>query len=232
MRKQTAGYTLTEMSVVLVIVGLIISGVLKGQTLIDEAKIRATIAEVSVHKVSIASFYAKYDAYPGDFSTASTYWSAVSNGDGNGAIEFYNTSVYEGFRAWQHLMAARMTNGEYAGTATTSAPTIGTDIPPSKLNGGGFLLDNAVFGLTGSNVLILGKPAATAATPTVVSALLTPRQAMDIDAKMDDGAPLAGSVRGDDNGNTGSGSGCYTGSVYDIATTTIACVLGVKLSDL
>ncbi len=240
MKKQQAAFSLVEMSLVILIISLLLAAVTKGRSLIEEAKMQAIVAEVSQNKVAINSFYAKYNKYPGDFDEAITYWGAGTNanGDNNGHIEFINaSSVYEGYRAWQHLYYAEMVNSPYAGTQTTSAAVIDTDVPKSK-SGGGFLLDYNQYGLTNKNVMVLGTPIATTASPILASGILKPSQAMSVDVKSDDGIPTTGSVRGaDGNGsvaetcvddlNTASSSD----DIYKISASSKDCIMIFKVAD-
>ena len=238
-------FSLTELAVVIVIIALILSAVMKGQNLITESKLQAIVSEVSKHKVSITSFYNKYDQYPGDFSEAVDNWGATTaDGDNNGYVEFKNTAgtpVYEGFRAWQHLNYAGMTDSPYLGTATTSAAVTVTDVPASRI-GGGFLLDysssataydhitSGAYGFLAKNVMILGVPAATSASPLLAGGTMTPSQAMDIDGKMDDGAPTTGSVRGAD-GNASTAGNCQASLVYKLTLTGKDCILIFKANE-
>ncbi len=97
------GFTLIELSIVLVIIGLIVGGVLVGQDLIRSAAIRATISQVEQFNTAVNTFHGKYNAIPGDMnaSTAQSYGFAAvdfegtargfnglaGTGDGNGIIE-------------------------------------------------------------------------------------------------------------------------------------------------
>ncbi len=236
MNNKENGFSLVEMSVVLVIVALILGAAMQGRNMMEGAKIRAIVSETSKYKVSINSFYSKYDQFPGDFSKAADYWGATTqNGDGDGQIEFVNTTIpvaYEGFRAWQHLAFAGMITIPLAGTATTAAAAIiDTDVPAS-IAGGGYFLEYGVFSLSGVNSMVLGAPAITAAAPILVGGTLTPTQAMDFDSKIDDGAPSAGTVRGrDGNGSVTveAPNPCVTvGAAYAITLTGKDCTIGMQ----
>ncbi len=103
MQAAKAGFTLIEMSIVLVIIGLIVGGVLVGQDLIRASYIRATITQVEQFNTGVNTFYGKYGALPGDMnaSVATAYGFAtldsggngrgyVAGGDGNGLIDGMN----------------------------------------------------------------------------------------------------------------------------------------------
>lgn len=243
--KKNNGFSLTELAVVVVIIAFILSAVLKGQNLINAAKIEAIVAEVSKNKVSITSFYNKYGKYPGDFNEAVANWGATTkDGDDDGKIEFINTlgtPTYEGYLAWQHLTYAQMTSDPYVGTATTGAAVPVTDIPASRI-GGGFFLDysssatnydhvtSGAYGFLAKNVMILGTPVATSASPVLVNGVMTPNQAMELDVKMDDGVPTTGRVRGAD-GSASTAGNCQATNIYVITKTGKDCIMIFKLAN-
>src|SRR4051794_36706162 len=69
MRAQ-AGFTLVELAIVMIIIGLLIAGVLKGQQLITNAQIAATFAKIKVFDAATTSFKDMYAAEPGDMTAA------------------------------------------------------------------------------------------------------------------------------------------------------------------
>src|SRR5476649_1014388 len=88
------GFTLVELSIVLVIIGLIIGGVLVGRTLIEAAAVRAQIAQIEQFKTAVNTFRTKYNALPGDMLNATATAVGMTSrsgqpgdGDGNGIIE-------------------------------------------------------------------------------------------------------------------------------------------------
>src|SRR5690348_16911781 len=95
MRKEEAkmgtnskGFTLIEIAIVLVIIGLLLGGVLKGQELITGARVRNLISQQDGIKAAFFGFQDRFRALPGDYAAASTNINGVTiNGDGNGRIE-------------------------------------------------------------------------------------------------------------------------------------------------
>src|SRR5579883_2923623 len=95
--KREGGFTLIELSIVLVIIGLIVGGVLVGQDLIRAAQVRATISQIEKYNTAVNTFYGKYNALPGDipaaqvaklgFTVTATRAGTQGRGDGNGLIE-------------------------------------------------------------------------------------------------------------------------------------------------
>ncbi|MCX8146104.1 MAG: prepilin-type N-terminal cleavage/methylation domain-containing protein [Azovibrio sp.] len=187
-RKQS-GFTLVEIAIVLVIIGLLLGGVLKGQELITQAKIKNVINDLNGVSAAIYAYQDRYRALPGDekSSIVSARWSGINGGDGNGIIcGTYNGSAAvasgsgqtcasgsgnESTLLWQHLRSAGLVTG-----AGTSA-----DIP-----------QNAVGGFTGIQAGAFGMPGHVICTNN-----LPAKVASSIDAQMDDGAPATGTIRGE-----------------------------------
>ncbi|PIR39391.1 MAG: hypothetical protein COV35_02425 [Alphaproteobacteria bacterium CG11_big_fil_rev_8_21_14_0_20_39_49] len=84
--KSEKGFTLIELSIVIVIIGLIVAGVIGGQALVEQAKIRSQISEFQKYSVAYNTFKIEYNAILGDFNRASQYWTGAFDGDGNEAI--------------------------------------------------------------------------------------------------------------------------------------------------
>src|SRR5204863_4357898 len=88
MTKRMQGFTLIEIAIVLVIIGLLLGGVLKGQELITGARVRNLISQQDGVKAAYFGFLDRFRALPGDYALASTNINSVTvNGDGNGKID-------------------------------------------------------------------------------------------------------------------------------------------------
>lgn len=139
MRTSSAGFTLVELSIVLVILGLLVGGVLAGQSLIHAAELRAILTTYDKFKTANNAFRDKYFFPPGDLPNATSYWGAANadpstcintsslgstatcNGNGDGRINYPNYTITsgsnEGYRYWQHLANAGLIAGNYSGIA-------------------------------------------------------------------------------------------------------------------
>ena len=86
----SGGFTLVEMSIVLVIIGLIVGGVLVGQDLIKAAYVRAQITQIENYNTAINTFYDRFQGLPGDLNATATQsfgFDPNLNGDGDGLID-------------------------------------------------------------------------------------------------------------------------------------------------
>jgi len=121
--KQT-GFTLIEIAIVLVIIGLLLGGVLKGQELINTARVRALNNNVDGITAAWFSFQDRYRAFPGDYTQASVNLpGAPTDGDGNGLVGDAAgvDSPSERAMVWMHLQAAGYITGGYDNAAATVA---------------------------------------------------------------------------------------------------------------
>jgi prepilin-type N-terminal cleavage/methylation domain-containing protein len=213
-----AGFTLIELSIVLIIIGLIIGGVLVGRDLIHAAEIRSAISEQENFRSAVGAFQSKYNCLPGDCPTALQFFGSACgdsttdpvtgcNGDGDGLV--VEVPNYENLKFWLHLSLAKMVKGSFTGRAVNDPfmgdiPVIGVNIPPSTLNNMGWnaaACPNAMMqsALT-MNAFSLGEPPDpnnTSGTMACNVYLMSRQEAFTIDVKIDDGLPDSGKVVGD-----------------------------------
>lgn len=213
-RQKERGFTLVEMGVVLVIVGLIIGGILFGRDLIRVSELRSVMKNVEDFKKAIYTFEDIYQSLPGDMYNASTdFWAATDDGNGNGRIEGdVSSAEVEGLNAWEQLRLAELLPGAYDGDDTSTDADPGVNVPVSEI-GGGYSIDY----LAGKHYFILG---AYNAGNNTTGNLLTPIDAWQIDDKADDGDPNTGDIL---DGN----SGCEDTNEYDVNADpqTVSCYL-------
>lgn len=193
--RRQSGFTLIEIAIVLVIIGLLLGGILKGQELITQARIRNVSNDFQSMTAAINLYQDRYRALPGDDPSAGTRWTATGstttggNGDGvigtgTAATPAYNsTTVTDESRLfWQHLRLA----GLVGGATTTGA--IGTANPPNAASGitG---VQNGAFGINGIVICSNNLPA---------------KIAQAVDTQFDDGDARTGTVRGADGTTAGT----------------------------
>jgi len=119
MLRRQSGFTLIEIAIVLVIIGLLLGGVLKGQELITSARVRNLIGQQDGIKAAFFGFQDRFRALPGDYNRASTTINctpACTNGNGNGRIESIANggTIDEQIAVWEHLSKSGFINGSYA----------------------------------------------------------------------------------------------------------------------
>jgi len=118
------GFTLVELSIVIIIIGLLIAGVTAGQSLIKLVRLNATITEFKKYELAFYVFTETYRHIPGDMPNASAFWSEAIDGNGNGVIDSTEIVGPEVIESWQHLSLSGMITENYSGTGS---PTIGTN---------------------------------------------------------------------------------------------------------
>ena len=186
MRKQS-GFTLIEIAIVLVIIGLLLGGVLKGQELITSARVRNLISQQDGVKAAFYGFLDRYRAYPGDYAQASTNITGVlntSDGNGNGQIQStaLGGAIDEHIAVWEHLSKAGFINGSYTYAAATLSPATSPSNPYAM-----FLV------LIYDNVF---DPVGGAARHNLKTGNQIPADILaEVDRKIDDGLATGGSFR-------------------------------------
>ncbi|HYC44784.1 MAG TPA: prepilin-type N-terminal cleavage/methylation domain-containing protein [Burkholderiales bacterium] len=186
MNTRAKGFTLIEIAIVLVIIGLLLGGVLKGQELITGARVRNLVAQQDGVKAAYFGFLDRYRALPGDYSAAAanisnivTTLAACGNGNGNGNGQIQSAVNNEHLLVWEHLAKAGFINGSYTCAAAATNAT-----SPSNPYGGLLELQFDAAFANGSNRHNLKTGG------SVPSDILA-----EVDRKVDDGNPGQGSFR-------------------------------------
>lgn len=200
-----SAFTLVEIAIVLVIIGLIIGGVLAGRELITAARVRAQVAQIEEYNTAVTAFKLKYNCSPGDCASASSF-GLGTDGNGNGSLENFRgepLAVIYGVRGielkyfWEHLGNSKLIAGTY-----TSGNTPGINSPalklPGKVSGGMWVSDSYVVAQDPNALANLNKPAWLILSNTAYEGLLVANSvyshanAFALDSKMDDGFPMKG----------------------------------------
>lgn len=143
-----SAFSLIELSIVLIIIGLLIAGVTGGASLIKSSELRAAISEARGYAVAVNGFFAQYNALPGDYTVAiagSSY--AGSTNGGNSKIQYIasDASAYssESVVAWNQLIATGTIDSTLVlnYTSITAAQAVGSAMPASKIKFAGWHFD-------------------------------------------------------------------------------------------
>ncbi|MFO1435511.1 MAG: prepilin-type N-terminal cleavage/methylation domain-containing protein [Gammaproteobacteria bacterium] len=225
LKKHQSGFTLVEIAIVLVIIGLLLGGILKGQELITSARVRNLADQNSGVQAAYYGFIDRYRQVPGDMSTANATAAIGANNipatrgadtgnTGNGRLDVGDWN--EAANVWVDLSAAGFINGRYNGGANTEATyAVALIAPVNAFNGSIALTRGAQYQVTAPEV----------ASPRQL--FFTGRQIpvnvmRELDVKIDDGQPTRGVLRA-----TPAGAGQVTAS--DAVT---ACVNAAGIWDI
>ncbi len=208
MKKIQTGFTLIELAIVLVIIGLLLGGVLKGQELINSAKVKNLASDFKNIQVYIYGYQDKYKALPGDDSKADVHvvgTKATTGGTlGNAVIEGRwdsTTATEESALFWQHVRLANLAAG----------PTVVTD--------GNYYPTNADGGRIGvQSVSGFAGPTGFSGAFVICSAAILGKFAKQLDTTLDDGETSTGSVRAYVAATTDWSPTTGTGAVADSST--------------
>lgn len=188
------GFTLIELSIVLVIIGLIVGGVLVGQDLIRAAEVRATITQIEKYNTAANTFRGKYDYLPGDIKDPDASMFGFQprgqypgEGDGNSLIEGvvcdggcphggYVQATGETAMFWADLSRAALMEGTFTAASPTvvpslditnsTAPSLSAFFPAAKLGRGNFIYveGGGLNGNDGHNYFSFSAPSLLAAS--------------------------------------------------------------------
>jgi len=211
------GFTLVELSVVIVIIGLIVAGVVGGQSLVNQAQLRDIVSSIAKYKVAHNSFRTQYAAFAGDLSNANSYWAAAADGNGNGRIG--NDGAYPGddyfgepLQFWNHMALAGLLK-EVLDPNDAGTPDFqpGINVPATNFHDGMYVASFWGIGFpifnTNGNVIVVASAAATG----YWEGMFTAREGFSLDKKMDDGRPATGFIYVD-AGNASVPAGTFCGT--------------------
>lgn len=212
---ENKGFTLIELSIVLVIIGLVVGGVLIGKDLIEAAQIRTQVSQFESLDAATMTFKTKYHCLPGDCPNGGNFGFVVyqydgcsnpgsNSGNGNGIIgtttdvTLWAPAQAENLRFWDHLADAGWTTlrpfacNRYGGSVGVSGRMPRSQVIVmynSPYSGGG----SAGGGMQGHHYMLASLNITCAASGSAaVDELLTPLKAFMVDSKTDDGLPATG----------------------------------------
>lgn len=134
-KSNSSGFTLVELSIVIIIIGLLISGVVAGTSLIRQAQLYSVISDMQTYQVAYNTFVSRYGFPPGDLPTAQTIWPTCAAdpsllpcvGNGDGLVSYAsltapnpNATVNEGGVAWRELSLAGLISAGISPVAAAS----------------------------------------------------------------------------------------------------------------
>ena len=213
MKRNQSGFTLIEIAIVLVIIGLLLGGVMKGQELINSAKVKNLATDFRNVPVYVYGYQDKYHAIPGDDrdvgthlttpafaplpgAPAATLGNGVINGTWNAGFNPAGSTA-ESHVFWQHVRAAGLAPGP------TTDPT-NTNLHPTNAMGGPIGITNSSTGVGGENPII--NPTPLTGSFIVCSDNIPGKFALQLDIALDDGNPQTGALRVTDAGTATGGT--------------------------
>lgn len=211
MKTNQKGFTLVEIAIVLVIIGLLLGGILKGQEMIIQAKIKNAITDFSGVSAAYFGYQDRYRATPGDDPQAGR-WTGATAGDGNRLL----TGLYAPAAAtdesalwWDHLRRSGFLSGAGVGN------------PTNAFNGILGVQTGDGTGTTGASPTTPGATLGGFTALIMCSTNLSDKVAIALDVQMDDGLPQAGFVRAlDGSGSIAATTGSAAASAGYVETGT------------
>jgi prepilin-type N-terminal cleavage/methylation domain-containing protein len=189
--KKQAGFTLIELAIVLVIIGLLLGGVLKGQELINSAKVKNLANDFRTIPVYIYGYQDKFKALPGDDKNSVAHvGSAALPGDGNGALggnwfDAGANDASEAYQFWRHVRLANLASGV---TDITNA-----DWRPTNADGGPIGIMAGTNDAT-KTAMKDGSGNAIKGSYVICSQGILGKYVIQLDVTMDDGNSSTGSM--------------------------------------
>jgi len=213
MKKSSLAFSLIELSIVLIIIGFLVSAITGGVSLIESSKVSSVISKTTQWSQAMLTFKEKYFALPGDmseteaqnrFGATDAQSNAVTGGNSDGLIGNISPTEEESVDFFHHLSLSGIIDQYYNGSAPSSesAITIGTQYPATKFGNDTYYYvrsDNIAYRYTRSNRIVLRSKSS---GNTVINASI----AYKIDNKKDDGKPFTGKIIAGDSSSLGLAS--------------------------
>lgn len=252
---QKEAFTLVEMAIVIVVIGVLVVGIAAGFDMVKQAQLRAFITDMRFYKVSYNNFLGRYNKIPGDMENASSYFAncAATNtncdGDNDGVIECALTTANDEITgAWSQMHQAGMLDTGIRPTpdSANGGLELGLDSPIAGINGVGYFFagpGTGVLACNGSsvqspfigveNAVFAGSGEFTDAAH--INGALTPDEAFNFDRKIDDGlidssANFLGASTGEFRaveGDASAANSCHTAGAYNVSNQSRDCLVGL-----
>ncbi len=235
------GFTLIELSIVLVVIGLIIGGIFVGKDMIRSSELNNLTSQMQQVQAAVLTFRDKYSSLPGDSANAYLFFGNACdptpsncNGNGNGKIENTGPSwaYQESFRFFQHLSLAGLIPGSYTGIFN-NAVTPGVNVPALKISSAAsiwpYYWDKQSYFRVNYDSADPADRAGERANILAVGYTFMPLrtdEAMRIDLKVDDGKPGTGDLIGAPYTNGCSTTNNPATAEYKLTMTDMACDFG------
>lgn len=226
MKRNQSGFTLIEIAIVLVIIGLLLGGVLKGQELINSAKVKSLATDFRNIPVFIYGYQDKFKALPGDDKLASSHVTGATNattpantqGDGIiGGAWNSTTTTDESYLFWQHVRLAGLTSGSTIVGAADYLPVNSVGGTIGIMSGTSNANSAAVKDLSGTPVAIHG-------TYIICSPNILGKFAKQLDIQLDDGNTATGAMMATPVAGYALGASATATSAIDDAAVYVVCM--------
>ncbi|MFN7039394.1 MAG: prepilin-type N-terminal cleavage/methylation domain-containing protein [Alphaproteobacteria bacterium] len=222
---KTQAFTLIELSIVIIIIGIIIGGIAAANELIMQARIRSLVNDIQNTTTAVNAFKLKFGFLPGDFPYAGKIWTSATctddyatagcNGNGDYQINLNagGGDGQEGYRLWQHLSLGGFISGTYTGTSAN------TDQYKLQYSEGAYMDMRYVrpyLTRPYENCLEIG--AWNSSLGLAIEGALTPYDAYGLDSKIDNGDANSGKILGRNSYSASTGF-CQVSLKYNVTGT-------------
>jgi len=234
--KNAEGFTLVELAIVMIIIGLLVGGVIKGFQMVQNAKVKAIVSQLESIRASTQSFRDAYSALPGDLTNArdrvancnDTTFCQNGNADSVVGTPGDNTAAAhegENIQYWKHLSLANLLGGVVYDADPDAAPLeYAVHFPESENKKGGYqVFFRLADDFTNNHVIRLHSTVDATFSGTPGTYALTPSEIAQIDRTLDDSSPATGRIIS--LGAGGTASGCQGPGPYQEGVTRRNCIL-------